>query len=272
MKKILCPTDFSDVAENAIGYAAKIAQAIGAELVLLNIQSLFERSPKEIVFGDSHTMEKAAFKLEILSREIASAFKISCYSDVEPSIDPLSSIISENARNADLIVMGTNGANDLYQYFMGSNSYNVALKTSAPILLIPEECSYNQINRILYAFDYLHERTLPLLQLIPWIEKLKCDLSVLQVMEESYSEDAELDLESLQLLFEARYSDRISLVFERVRSSEIAFSIHSHVLKTNADILALCTRHHSLVERLFHKSVIKKISAIASYPVLIFHK
>lgn len=44
MKKILCPTDFSETAQNAIAYAAKLAQTTEAMLVLFNVQSIFDRS------------------------------------------------------------------------------------------------------------------------------------------------------------------------------------------------------------------------------------
>jgi hypothetical protein len=45
MKKILCPTDFSETAHNAIAYAAKLAKATNCELTLLNVQSMFDFTP-----------------------------------------------------------------------------------------------------------------------------------------------------------------------------------------------------------------------------------
>lgn len=48
MKKIVCPTDFSAICNNAITYAAKLAQ-ITTDLTLLNVQSMFDYTP--VAFG-----------------------------------------------------------------------------------------------------------------------------------------------------------------------------------------------------------------------------
>jgi len=105
MKKILCPTDFSETAHTAIAYAAKLARAINAELTLLNVQSLFEYTPVELVRGKEMTIAGAAERLEAQSREVSRAFKISCYAEVEPSFSKLSTIITRKAKQFDLVVM-----------------------------------------------------------------------------------------------------------------------------------------------------------------------
>ena len=38
--KILCPIDFSEASQNAVEYAAKLAQRIGATIRFVNIQKL----------------------------------------------------------------------------------------------------------------------------------------------------------------------------------------------------------------------------------------
>ena len=40
MKKIVVPTDFSDVAQNALIYALELAKAFGAELLLVHTYEL----------------------------------------------------------------------------------------------------------------------------------------------------------------------------------------------------------------------------------------
>lgn len=67
MKKILCPTDFSEPAHNAIAYAAKLAQATNCELTLLNVQSMFDFTPMEIIRGKEVTVAGMAEQLETQS-------------------------------------------------------------------------------------------------------------------------------------------------------------------------------------------------------------
>lgn len=271
MKKILCPTDFSDAADGAIAYAAKLAQATNCELTLLHIHSIFDLSPLEIIRGNQTVIEEIAERLEAQSKEVSKTFKILCYAEVESSYSKLSSVIGENGKRFDLLVMGSDGPDDLYQFFGGTNTYNTITKSDVPVLVIPGGHVYAEIRKIVYAFDYLRERNLPLRRLVPWIKALKCELTVLQVMEEAYSKEAEDDLEELQFIISNLYRDDLNYTYDTIRSSDVAQSINSYILRNQPDALALCSVHRSLVERIFHKSIIKNISTVSSYPVFVFH-
>ena len=272
MKKILCPTDFSDTAHNAIAYAAKLAQATDCQLTLLNVQSVFDVTPVELVRGKDLTFETAYERLEAQSLEISKAFKISCYAQIEPAARKLSSVIRDKAQEYDLIVMGSDGPDDLYQFFNGSNTYNAIVKSKTPILVVPADHVYGEIKTMTYAFDYLRERSLPLSRLIPFMKAVKCTLTILQVMEEGFSEEAEDDLKELQFIIRNIHRDDITFTYETIRSSDVAQGINSYILRSQPDALALCSVHRNVIETLFHKSLIKKISAACSYPVFVFHQ
>lgn len=271
MKKIICPTDFSEAAQNAVAYAAKLAQATHCDLTLLNVQSMFDLTPSEVIRGKEATIAGVAERLETQCREVSKAFKISCYAEVESGFSRLSSVIHDKAKGYDLIVMGTDGPDDLYQFFSGSNTYNTIVQSKTPLLLIPAGYGYNEIKTMVYAFDYLRERNLPLADLLPLIKVLNCELTVLQVMEEAYSKYAEDDLKELQLILSSFYADDLNFKYDTVRSSEVAQSINSYILRNQPDVLAMCSIHNTLFQRIFHKSVIKNVTAFSSYPVLVFH-
>lgn len=269
MKKILCPTDFSETANNAIAFAAKFAQVTESELVLFNVHSVFTLSPLELIKGKSDSVELIKEQLEAQSREVARVFKISCYSEVQLSGVELASIIGSNANQFDLIIMGTDGENDLYQFFTGSHSYNVIKKAAVPVLLVPPDCNFGDIELTIYAFDYLKEERLPVEQLEVWLKLLRSKLCVLEVLEESVSQKVNRELADLQILIQEIIP--LPLTFDTVHAANIPESINEYVLKMKGDMLALCTQHHSILGRLFHKSVIKAISIMARYPVFVFH-
>ncbi|HEY0656484.1 MAG TPA: universal stress protein [Chryseosolibacter sp.] len=271
MRKILCPTDFSESAQNAVAYAAKLAQATEATVTLLNVQSLFELAAPQVADEDEATVKSIPDALEEQSLEVSRSFRISCYAETQSSSVSLTRTIAEKASDYDLVVMGTNGPDDIYQFLTGSNAYKAAIKSSVPVLLIPNGCGFTEIKRVVYAFDYLTARKLPLEQLKPWIKVLKCELAVLQVMEEAYSEEFEEELKELQFISKSLWADDITLTFDTIRSYEIAESIHSYVLRSQPDMLALCAVHRNLLERFFHNSLIKDISSVSNYPVFIFH-
>lgn len=272
MKKILCPTDFSDTATNAIAYAAKIAQATNSSLTLFNVQSVFETAPVDLVRGKGISIEAARQQINEQSDEVSRAFKISCYAEVQESFRKLSSVIGEKSSTYDLIVMGTNGVDDLYKFFGGSNTYNAIVKTEIPLLLVPSACSYSGIESMVFAFDYFRQRNIPILRLLPIVKALNCQLKVLQIMEESVSKETDDYLKELQALFNNFYVDDIKFTFDTIHAADIAQSIDNYMLSNQPDALVLCSEHHGLLEKLFHKSVIKHIAAISTYPVFVVHQ
>jgi len=271
MLRILCPTDFSKPAINAMGYAAKFAQATNAELILLNVQSIFNLTPNELVRGKELTIAAINDQLESQCKEISRTFKISCYAEVELSGRKLASVIDEKSIGFDLILMGTNGVSDYVEFFTGSDTYKVIKGASTPVLLIPTECAYSSISSIVYSVDLQKGEDFPLHELIAWAKLLKSNVCVLQVVRGHFNHETEAELKRSQLEIKDLYGDEVPLQFDTIWSTEIASSIHSYMLRTESDALALCTRHHGFIEGLFHKSVTKILSSIARYPVFVFH-
>jgi nucleotide-binding universal stress UspA family protein len=271
MKKILCPIDFSEAAQNATAYAAKLAQLTHAELTLLNVQSVFDMTPADVVRSNALRIAAANEQVESVCREVERAFRISCTSDVESSARPLSSVIHDWAKHFDLVVMGTDGPDDLYQFFSGSNTYNALAKVEVPVLLVPAGYGYQEIKRVVYAFDYWRQQDLPLTHFIPIVRELKFDVTILQVMETSFSLKAEQELEELQQIIRNFYGSDLKFTFDHVHADDIASAIDHYVQERKPDALALCSQHRNLLARIFHHSVIKHITAFCRYPVFVFH-
>ncbi|MGC1241517.1 MAG: universal stress protein [Chryseosolibacter sp.] len=270
MKKILCPTDFSATSYNAITYAAKLAQVTNCDLTLLNVQSMFDFTPVEFITGKEFTLKATAERLQAQCKEVSNVFRIACSAIVEPTYNKLSTVISEKSAPYDLLVMGSNGPDDLYQFFLGTNTYHALAKTKTPVLLVPEGALYSDIKKMVYAFNYLRERKLPIEPLLEFAKSINCELTILQVMEEAYSKEAEEELRELQFILKTRLDGSPAINFDTIRSTEVARSINDYILKHQPDALALCSTHRNVIENLFHKSIIKNISAVCSYPVFVF--
>ncbi len=269
MKKILCPTDFSDTADKAVAYAAKLCKQFGAELTLLNVQSVFSLT-EEVIKGKYLATEPIRERLDEQCYQVMQVFKISCLSEVAASNSSLSDIITQRGKNFDLIVMGTNGADDYYQFFFGSRSYAVAKESLVPVLLIPSGCSYQDISSLVFAFDYEKEQDLPMKQLISFTNSVKAKVTVLQV-KDHYQREAEVNAKEIQERTKMFYN-LSDIVFDTIFSNEVSDSINNYVIKTKADALALCSVQHTIIEAIFHESVIKTLSSMVSYPIFIFHE
>lgn len=269
MKKILCPVDFSDAAQNAIAYAGKLAKATGSSLQLVNVQ------PSNATANSEHQLAVGAVteRLNELSEEVRKFLKISCEAEVVESPSLLSDVIAGISEEADIIVMGSHGVENLLEFFRGSNTYHAIRRTKIPVMLIPDGCLYSEIENVVYAYDYLSERKLPLKQIKSFMNSLVCDVTVLQVNEEAISEDVNEEMKELQYIISEEWKDEDTMIrFDAIRSSDIAPAINSYMNRNQSDVLALCTTHRNFLQEMFHKSVIKTISEIADYPVLVFHE
>jgi nucleotide-binding universal stress UspA family protein len=263
MKRILFPTDFSVSAHNALTYAARFCKGIGAELVLYHVSKIL----------GSGSMETAHEKLDALSAEVRKTYGIMCSPVLQPAAITFSDFVGEEAGEYDLVIMGTNGADDLVQFFNGSHSFNVVLRSNVPLLLIPVEYTGAEISEVVYAYDYYKEQKLPLEQLRQWLNIIKKNtVTVLQVLKESASADIGKELRRVQT--ELQFENKpIELKFDTVyNASELAMGINQYMVKTDSAVLCLCTQKRGVVENFFRKSVIKGITGMAGYPMFIFHE
>ena len=270
MKKILCPTDFSETANNAIAYAAKVCQKINAELTLFNVQSVFSLPPDEVIKGSYLATELVRENLDSLSYQVLDVYKITCTYEVEASNQNLETLIANRGAGYDLIVMGTNGSDDYYQFFFGSRSYEVAKKSAVPVLLVPTGYLYQEVLLTAFAFDFEREWELPMSQLLDWIKIIKGKVIVVQI-KDHYTRETEVSsqqvIEKTKLLYNST-----DILFDTVYSDDVSTAIHNYVTTAKVDVLALCSIHHSFIATLFQKSVINKLTATADYPILVFHK
>ena len=270
MRNILCPTDFSETADHAIAYAASFAKAVGAKLTLLNVQSVFSLPPVEVIKGKFLATDPVRERLEEKSYQIMKDFKITCLSEVEPSNKRVSDSIADRSKDFDLIIMGTLGVRDLFEFFFGGRAYQVAKESSTPILLIPEGYNYRDISSIVYAFDYEGEMGLPMKQASIWVKALASKITILQVKEHC-DRKAEINLQEIQNRIQAA-NDAIDIKFETIFSDELTQAINSFVLRSKANALALCSKDHNILKTFFHESVIKEFSFTATYPILVIHE
>lgn len=156
MKRILFPTDLSDMTKHALVHAVHLAKITDSELILVNafeMEYLDPRIRKESYeMGRDETMEKLEeLKQRVLIERGNQDLKIRCF----PAYGSLVSSIEETAEHfgVDLIVMATNGVSELQEFFTGSHTQRVIDEVDCPVLVIPEDAEFKSFDNILFASD-----------------------------------------------------------------------------------------------------------------------
>jgi len=143
IKKMICPTDFSDPSYEGLNTAVELAEYFDAELIVLHVVI-----PMPTIIGvDAPTgfhvpaalteMEKsAAGMLETVKAERLPA---GVNARMMVLVGKPAHKIAETAQkeNADLIVMATHGESGWQRFISGSVTERVVRRTECPVLAVP---------------------------------------------------------------------------------------------------------------------------------------
>lgn len=270
MKKILCPVDFSDVSVNGMEYASHLAKALQASLTLLHIRTSIWPEALQLKQESSRSNEEIQSALSLYKTEIQREFGIDCHYHIESTTDTLDNSVASFAMNYDLVVMGTNGADNTYQYVFGSNTYQVIERSNCPIVVVPEGCIYRPIELMIYAYDPESNPIFLIDQLKKLSTPLSTELRVLHVAADNPSVDTKHRMDILRDAVKARESKNLTWSFDFQYSKDVWWALNQYMTTHRGGMLALSFHHRSLIESLFNENVIKEITMVADYPVYVF--
>ena len=268
MKNIVVPTDFSSIANNALRYAIELANEFGSKIFLINGMDIVGSTS---IYTDVNNImhDTSIQKLTDSIEEMSQYRKGKTLLVPEVIRGDLTYSICDFAKkvNADLIVMGTKGASELKEVFIGTIAQGVVSHSSIPVLVIPEEVRFERPKKIVLAVD---EKPL----------QSKSTLSVCKGLA-SYFE-ANLELFHFNKAYEYRPLD--ASVGDSLR--DVNYSTHEQFSSINSineaiqryigieepDMLVMIRRKRSFLSRLFHKSVTNKEIFRSKLPVLILEE
>jgi nucleotide-binding universal stress UspA family protein len=139
-RRILIPTDFSTASQWAFDYAARIAVANSAEILILHIRMTWESDPKSLRFpADSSVFEYAERQeLERLRQQVrAHGADVQTRLIVKAAPDPGPEICrTVSEEKVDLVVIATHARHHVAHLLIGSTTLSVINDPPAPVLAI----------------------------------------------------------------------------------------------------------------------------------------
>jgi nucleotide-binding universal stress UspA family protein len=273
ISKIVVPTDFSAPAEQALNYAIELAKKTKASITLLHINQvamvdasmpaetyqLLVKEIEELTIAGFDTLEKKLLKPSGIDYTTETR-----YGFVSEEI----CAVAKEAE-ADLIIMGTTGASGAAEILIGSNAASVVAKSTVPILVIPKDLTYKDYSRIVYATDYNEPEFPALMRLIYFAELFDCPLDVIHV-----KSDADKYFNAENNFFKKNKANITypNIHYIQLEKGDVIQSINHYVEENHGDLLVMAKHNRSFFDRLFHRSLSKKMAYHTKIPLLVLVK
>jgi nucleotide-binding universal stress UspA family protein len=143
-KRILVPTDGSELSEQAASAAIDFARQCGAEIVAFSVAEPYPLVPATsegmLVIDpgyDTRTLEETALQYVDKVAIAARAAGVHCITATAVSMSPHEEIIhAANEHDCDLIFMATHGRRGLSRLLAGSVTQNVLVNSSIPVMVL----------------------------------------------------------------------------------------------------------------------------------------
>jgi len=272
MLNILVPTDLSDLSKVAIQYAIKIANKLSGNITLLHVVNMIQptRSTMRLQFKTLERELLAAAKedMDALLKEVLKGSKLS--PPIKIKIIKGSSFNDSVKKEAkklrtDLIVMGTRGASGLKKYVMGSNTASVIEVSSVPVLAVPELGTFNSFKNVVYATDLRHFDK-EIKTLLPYLEGFGSTVHLVHITS-AQKNVAALEAKINEFVTKSNYKN---VVIKVIVSKDIDGSIEKYVESVKADLLTMFTHNLSAYEKMFDRSMTRKMAFQSKIPLLAF--
>lgn len=141
-KRILVPTDGSDITKKAIATAVELARTLGAQLHAVSVKEPFPYSaiseiqptpPQE--FYDAQERIAASRVADV--QQACQGAGVPCVGQTLEAPHPWEAIIDQARRNdCDLIVMASHGRRGVSALLLGSETQKVLTHTTVPVLIV----------------------------------------------------------------------------------------------------------------------------------------
>jgi len=140
-KKILYPTDFSDVAMKAFDYVKQLKITGAEEVVILHVidqrsvETIATHTEKDIITLERNWEESAREKIAPLAEELETiGYRVKIRIEEEVPFRDILKV--EDKEDVSVIVMGSHGKSNVAEMLLGSVSEKIVRKAKKPVLII----------------------------------------------------------------------------------------------------------------------------------------
>jgi nucleotide-binding universal stress UspA family protein len=269
--KILCPTDFSECSLNAIEYAARLGEKFNAVLVIfhvLNREDYLKLSPMDT--NGKYQVEFIQEKLKNLQKAVMEESLLNGLSGCEIAIREGKIVDGalEYAKeiNADLIVAGTEGMNDLRANIIGSRASRMVEQSERDIIIVPRKVFFKRPRKFVFASDYLEEDKLAIQKVVEMASFFDSEIDLVHVSSSQKAIDKSLHLTMVDEIKPFVRYDKINYVLKSYRD-DLALGLENYLQVAKGDMLVTLSKKKTFFDQIFSKNLSRKMSYFLNKPL-----
>jgi len=274
MRKILVPTDFTEVASFATEMATKLAAKLDAEIILLHVVNL----PTGVLIDDAGRViddgenDLSSYKKLLVNvNEKMTALKASLSDNIKTEVieGVLNTALIDyiNAEQIDLVVMGTKGAKGLREILQGSETEIIVRRSPVPVLSLMCDRSDIKLDSILLVHDFKKstKQNLEILKVIATAFNAKIHL--LKIVDDNESElVAEKNMHDF-----ANINELIDVQCHIFKDNGVEEGITHFLQEHDFDLLSIGTHGHTGYKHWTQGSIAEDLVNHLHKPILTYH-
>lgn len=275
MNLILCPTDFSTSATNAIKYAASLADNLAGRVIILHVYEkpvMFSDAPltrianavEQIKAGAERKISSLISKLKNTHKNVRFEMMLKDGIGAEKILSVADKL------NVDLIIMGSTGTSKLQRLLIGSTTARIIRDASCPVLSIPKKAVFKGINKLVFATDLNEDNINSATMITSFAKSFGAEITFVFVDDKHLlHSDEHIAAMTQKIRKRVKYS-KISGYISK--NTSITKGLEHFLSKKPADILVMFTHARHFPESMFNSSITKMMSHQSNIPLLALKK
>lgn len=280
MKTYIVPIDFSETSVHAAEFTALLTnQTDVSDVYLLHSYhvSVYESvlpTPDMLIPSEeeieAEVVERTK-KLENLRARMHKQARDGVAIHIRISRSPLVRAIIETIDqvHADIVILGSNGSNNIHSSHIGSNAVNISKLSPVPVIVVPPLCHYEKIKRVVMACDFDKVKdSVPLEPLKRLLQRHEVELQVVNIDKDAKHKNEDPE----QLAEESALHKMLQEYHPRYyysNESDVLNGILSFAKGHHAQMVIALPHKYSFFQSLLHSSVSQQLTVHCAVPVLL---
>lgn len=268
MNTLVALTDFTPAADNAALFAARLAHALSAELMLLHVYQLpmsmndmpiLAVSAEELKTNSDNGLQRTRDELlrQVPGLNVRTESRLG---DVNDEINQFCKEVPVMA-----LVMGTHHYTGLEKILFGNTAISVIRHSHYPVITVPEGYQGTGVRRVVFATDLDPLDSGAIERIRNIVQQLRAEFHIVHVI--TAEDDEEIHAEN----FLAPFRD-LNPHFRTVENDDVTEGLQEYINRTHCDLLITLPHKHNLIDSFLFRLHTREFVEHVDRPLLFIHE